>query len=382
MRFLRPAFRCSSMILVGVSLSVAIACVTISKSLSSALGGRASQQSFPSPHNPVGDIFFTDATQGWALVEASDNETVILATVDAGQTWTELCRQIGLYKLCFLNSLQGWASALFWDQDGKTGKLYLMETVDGGKTWKRLSQVGNLSPSGHADFVSDFLFVDRMHGWVIGDRGGDVPVFLETSNGGREFFEPKGVPQNLMALARILSDADGRICVLGSEFILRSLDRGRTWSVALSGVGKTVSRLDPGLLRGGHLFRDGRWVVVGSGARILLSPDFGAHWKAVFESAEIHDLIDVSFSDEQFGCAVGGSTLLACTDNGGNSWTVSKVLPESPGEKPFLANSFKRIVLLANGSGWVISQGGYLYETADAGRHWQEVRIINKSKAD
>jgi len=62
--------------------------------------------------------------------------------------------------------------------------------------------------------------------------------------------------------------------------------------------------------------------------------------------------------------AVGASTILYCTSDGGRHWIPCRVFaPVTSAERINVDNSFKRILVLILHRGWVLSEGGWLFQT-------------------
>ena len=137
------------------------------------------QQVLPSSEGSisfVADVFFLNNNQGWALElleqpEADRRDTLILATVDGGHTWTVQFSEddIGWLGFVFIRDpnneqVRGWAVGF----DGT-----IRTTSNGGVTWE--PQTSDVS----ADLWS-LTFVTPNQGWVVGSNG----TILVTSNGG------------------------------------------------------------------------------------------------------------------------------------------------------------------------------------------------------
>jgi photosystem II stability/assembly factor-like uncharacterized protein len=329
----------------------------------------AGQYAYPLVQNPVNDIFFLDGKHGWISGERGLNHPVLYRTEDGGDTWTELPDDPGIYKLFFLSASQGWALVVDWPRHDAV-RYSLYETRDGGKSWSRLSTILQSAP-GRPDMISDFLFVDSEHGWFVGEAGGGIGIALYSSDGGRSVHPVQGLAGK-ESLSSLFALGKRRLWAFGNEIIFASEDGGMTWhpqsehspshsgAVAASGEG---------------------WAVGGDGAAaVLTTKDFGEHWVASFKSDEAGWLESASFWDELHGCAVGASTVLCCTDDGGKTWTTRRVLPKAtdPTAEAMginVDNIFTKIRMLNSKRGWVVSDGGALFETDDGGASWREVDL-------
>jgi photosystem II stability/assembly factor-like uncharacterized protein len=53
--------------------------------------------------------------------------------------------------------------------------------------------------------------------------------------------------------------------------------------------------------------------------------------------------------------------------------------PKPTGNGPFNPGIYMKIVLLPNGMGWVLTEGGYVYQTTDSGQTWAERDLTTNS---
>jgi photosystem II stability/assembly factor-like uncharacterized protein len=320
--------------------------------------------------SPVVDIFFLDGKHGWASGGRGQDHPVLYRTEDGGDTWTELPDAPGIYKLFFLSPSEGWALVGDWPRIDAI-RLSLYRTTDGGKTWSRLSTIVPPTP-GHSDDITDFLFTDSEHGWFVGEGGMGIGIALRTTDGGRSVHPVQGLSGN-EALNGLFALGKRRLWAFGSGRIFASEDGGRTWH----------SQFDNSFvgLNSGAVAENGNgWAVGGTGAVVLTTNDFGEHWVASLQSDPVGWLESISFWDEQHGCAVGWSTVLYCTEDGGETWTKRRVLPKAIDPKAEAAginvdNDFSKIRMLNSSRGWVISEGGALFQTDDGGASWREVDL-------
>jgi photosystem II stability/assembly factor-like uncharacterized protein len=340
----------------------------------------------PSPPDITLDVFFLNAKQGWALVghfgEAPIN---VLMTDDGGMHWQKVATTRGIGKVFFLNATQGWAlSVVPGKQKGpQTANMYLSGTTDGGKTWRNLSQIAIYgSPDGRGKpregLPLDLLFIDSMHGWVVGQGYAGDGMFLKTDDGGKSLSEMPGGLGSDEPVYRIVSDFRGHICVLGKNTILASLDSGKNWRPERPEDNEGYG------LWAGWMFPEGHWLATGINLAILSTSDYGAHWKlsenSLGESSKgSHVLYDVSFYDHLHGCAVLDWSMLVCTADGGQSWSVRTVPRKTSGPASFDLDNFRRIVLLPSGNGWLVSDGGWLYQTKDFGQTWTAFDLLQSA---
>jgi photosystem II stability/assembly factor-like uncharacterized protein len=343
----------------------------------SSLGGRATlaQYSYPLAKDPVADIFFLDSRQGW-IVGSENNSAVLYHTVDGGESWSRFGSQPSSYKLFFLNAVHGWALTVDWPQPD-TPLTALNETKDGGHTWSRNSIVISAKTNA-SDMILDFLFLDDTRGWLVGQGGLGSGLAFETTDGGQSIHPVDQIPKGDSILQRLYARGKDKIWIFGTNSITASFDGGRTWQSQLDTAKAPKALSYVGLHSGVILNTGAGWATGGgAGATILATKDFGRTWAISLESAEGNWLDDISFWDPSHGCAVGASTILYCTVDGGRSWTSSRVLPKAVDRVAVthglnVDNSFKRILLLNSRRGWVLSESGFLFQTDDGGSTWHQ----------
>jgi photosystem II stability/assembly factor-like uncharacterized protein len=219
------------------------------------------------------------------------------------------------------------------------------------------------------------VFVDTMHGLVLGPGSPPVQLapLLETTDGGKSFSDANYIGERSQWLDKILTPApEGNILAVGNEVIIGTANKGATWQLLVT---------DPGNHSGGWLFPRGHWLVVGRGrgGKIVSTHDFGSNWAVVADLPQPNSLFDVSFSDSDHGCAIGGPQFLLCTSDGGETWVDRETLPKFTGDAPSASTLYLRIVLLRGGMGWILSNGGYLYQTKDGGETWEEMDLLKAS---
>ncbi len=125
--------------------------------------------------NMYSAIQFIDEATGWvAGVRVSPTTqsqfALIQKTVDGGQNWTTQAtgKEDILEDIFFLDASMGWAV-------GENGVI--LHTNDGGETWKEQA-------SGTQETLRSVGFADEKNGWAVGGDFG-VGAILQTSDGGK-----------------------------------------------------------------------------------------------------------------------------------------------------------------------------------------------------
>ena len=219
-------------------------------------GGKSYRQARSVPVNVLlTDVSFIDDKRG----HASGHDGVVLATGDAGETWSLLRHDAGksgpLMSVWFATPELGFAVGRFGEA---------IRTLDGGKTWTPM-KVGQgdaadrhlykafPGPAGSVMITAESGLVYRS------DDQGATWAGASTGNKG--------------SLWTGLTLKDGSVVVAGMRgHFYRSADGGRTWRKI--DVGSTAS------LTGMAQMSDGRLLVVGMNGTVVESADGGVHVKA------------------------------------------------------------------------------------------------------
>jgi photosystem II stability/assembly factor-like uncharacterized protein len=277
-----------------------------------------------SPSSAVGEAFETatmlNAQRGWAI----SHEGHVFTTDTGGAKWTKISELKDFTcanQMVFLNEKDGWIreclmiwrtrdGGVTWQEmlsvvtpgvlgqptgmfafdantiivSGSEGQFY--STQDGGVTWKINSPVG-----GDRIDYSDVWFVDRKHGWLVGNQ---IIVAGESSR------------------ALVLETADG----------------GESWKLASAPADVFPSSVcfvgNDGWLAGA------RRIVNGDSVRLegvlLHTVDGGNSWEQVELGPDEPYLNDVRFVDQERGWLVGRDSLYRTGDSG-KTWTRVLSLP-------------------------------------------------------
>lgn len=192
-------------------------------------------------------VDFVDARRGWAV----GHDEVILATADAGETWTQ---QFAAPKdqRPFLGVLMlGEASGI---AVGAYGAYF--ETGDGGTTWKPRKV---LEEDRHLNAI---VRVAKERLLIVGEAG----TILASDDAGKTWIAVASPYKG--SLFGALVARDGAVVIFGLRgHIYRSVDAGRTW--------KPVDNASAATLMGGTRLPDGTLVIVGAAGTALVSRDDG-----------------------------------------------------------------------------------------------------------
>lgn len=166
--------------------------VTTNRRLLVTRDGGVSWAPVPAPC-PLGIHSFINAQTGWILCSAAGGGAGmepkrLFRTDDGGRTWRLVAETAPLGEpegsipfssyasdLFFLNERNGWLS---------TAKGEILFTRDDGRSWARLTSLGDLSE------MRDLRFFSRQNGVVIlTERHKDFSTLMATSDGGRTWYE-------------------------------------------------------------------------------------------------------------------------------------------------------------------------------------------------
>ena len=85
----------------------------------------------------------------------------------------------------------------------------------------------------------------------------------------------------------------------------------------------------------------------------------------------------ISFLNADRGCAVGNSSFIYCTSDGGETWSKAKAFPPYPSGSPYIS----QLLLFPSGIGWA-AVDGKLYKTEDSAKSFREVLTSGHGEAD
>jgi photosystem II stability/assembly factor-like uncharacterized protein len=134
-----------------------------------------------------GSVDFLDSNNGWFL------GSKVSRTADGGRTWQHFAiptsfipvnpNYYSFNDIYFINSTHGWIVAGINEGNLPSGKEHglILTTNDGGENWNLLSHFEDR-------FLWSVFFLNENVGWVAGLDG----TFLNTADGGKTWFDPKG----------------------------------------------------------------------------------------------------------------------------------------------------------------------------------------------
>ena len=277
-------------------------------------------------------ITFTDQNNGWAV----GRDNLILHTSDGGMHWEkqpvpddtiiDVDRHYfdsTLYDVCFISKDSGWA----------VGSKSLLQTIDGGKSWKHYKTAIN-------SFLGGIFFINHRKGWVAGSEG----KILFTQDGGTTWMEQINSLGSLttewFSDIYFSDELNGwAVGGFGNPSLFYTKDGGRNWYKGdVSGTnGEIISVYFANNKLG--------WVGTDDG-KILCSKDGGNTWVTQYNGSGW--ILDISFTDNQTGWAIGQGGTILYTNNGGITWEIQT----SP------VNVDLRGMFIGFGKMWIVGMDG------------------------
>jgi photosystem II stability/assembly factor-like uncharacterized protein len=286
---------------------------------------------FISTHYDLEDVFFSDASHGWAVGRYSDTPQltgqVILHTEDGGQHWAAQHRKappldalssvFGLNAAQFVDAQTGWAVGTSEQQHDA-----ILHTSDGGQNWTEQGQ--ELYAAQECEFFG-LHFLDAQEGWALSSSRfvGDTILLAHTVDGGQTWqWVDSGIEGDVAATSGLVQ-GDARFCdalhgwaVGGLGVVIHTADGGTTWSrqqLDCGGPDCTASLFALDVLD----CMEG-WI---AGEGLYHTTDGGAVWDAMDVSAD-GDLYDVQLVDADHAWLAGDGGAILYTEDGGTSWRV------------------------------------------------------------
>lgn len=246
-----------------------------------------------------------------------------------------------LTNVQFVDAFTGWTVGI---------RNTILHTIDGGDNW--YPQVSPVSSN-----YNDVHFVDSLNGWAVGS-GGKV---VHTSDGGNTWSaQSSGTSQYINGVFFV--DANTGWFVGGKypgftspyQFIYKTDNGGISWQRQLYRANKTpLTKL---------VFVDKQvgWAV-GETSSILHTTNGGASWSEQ-SSGTTQQLYGIHFISNQTGWIVGRSGTVLYTTNAGETW----IAKDTGSSETFSAVSFAD-----SQTGWIVGNNGVVLQTQDGGSSWQ-----------
>jgi photosystem II stability/assembly factor-like uncharacterized protein len=297
--------------------------------------------------NDISGVWFTDKASGWAVGDAG----TILHTTDGGSTWQVQASHTSanLYAVQFVDAKNGWVV-------GDHGLI--LHTSNGGKTWKL-----QRSRAGSAFFAVSFI--DGKTGLAVGDNG----LVAKTTNGGK-VWRIKNPLTNVGLYGVAFVDKDHAWAVGDEGTIVASIDGGKSWKAQYPQVAvvpdaqasrtrATPRRYYPNLY--GVWFTSPKvGFAVGESSNLVVTHNGGKSW-SIYDIGTASTLYSVRFANAKVGWAVGTGGQILRTLNGGRSWRR---------QTSRTTLTLLSVACASTARAWVAGQGGTLRRTVNGGGAW------------
>src|SRR5215813_1148379 len=293
-------------------------------------------------------VYFLNQNRGWAV----GSKGMMLITGDGGMTWARRTDVTGdvIRDIYFSDAQNGWlvVERNEYELERKDEpRSYLMRTNDGGSIWKRIDIKG---VDINAVLVRT-IFSSGAHGWAFGEEG----AIYRTVDGAVSWTKLSSPTNRLLLGGAFVDDQVGWLVGAGAT-IIQTSDGGDTWTRArFPQTSATPIRFSATSFPNNRL----GWAV-GSEGSVYRTINGGLSWQQQ-NSGVTADLLDVKFLDTVEGWAVGNEGTIIYTNDGGLNWTTQRSGTVHPLERIFFADRTH---------GWAVGFGGTVvnYVRAEAPR--------------
>lgn len=285
----------------------------------------------------IAAFHFPAATVGYLLLKNGE----ILATSDAGETWTKKTAAPGS------KSVGGAADvADIWFTSASEGVIsvggQVFRTTDGASSWTPVADSGTAG-------LYVFDFTSATHGVAVGNAS----ATMITADGGATWSMHASLAssENL----RALSCANVNNCLAAtadSQRILNSTDGGVTWTAVTAATAK---------LSGVGLVNPNRGIAVGELGTIVSTDDTGATWSQI-NGGVAGEYSRISAASPNNAVITGKNGALARSTDGGRSWRPVNVSTSAE----VLDAAFVGVA-----RGYVLDSLGAVLRTDNAGSSWR-----------
>ncbi len=181
------------------------------------------------------------------------------------------------------------------------------------------------------------------------------------ADGGRDILYAEHMPLATHSLLLDITRADGTLVAVGERGHVILSNDGEHWKqadvVPTRSTLTTVFSLGQRLWAGGH------------DAVIITSADGGNTWtRQFFDPGREQAVMDILFTDENHGVAIGSYGLYLHTSDGGRTWKDGAVDPENT----YHLNGMLRF---ADGRRMIAGEAGYSYRSFDDGQSWEALSL-------
>jgi photosystem II stability/assembly factor-like uncharacterized protein len=309
----------------------------------------------------VQDVYFSDPSNGWALVSTS-SQAKVLHTTDGGNTWT-----VGLsHTTGDLEAMDFYSANKGICVGGGLGKLDFYYTTD-GITWS--SGLAPTIPPGYTRTDARCVYMTSetiayVSGWGSRAAGLQPSLQLKTTDGGATWIYQEQLEVNrtyVNLYGNYFKDELNGLTVGGGSYegtvVVRTTDGGTNWLLINAPFGFSAKSI--------YGIGNKVWVVGGGGA-ILYSSDFGDTWQLI-SKIPISSLYSFSFFNGSSAVTGGYNGLFILTTDGGINWTAKYAAANN------VCPNIQDIQFLDNNIGYAARNNRMVSKTTDGGDTWTAV---------
>lgn len=275
-------------------------------------------------------INFSDPKNGYI---GGTNGT-FLVSKDGGENWSQADKFTNdtINRIFFTDNNNGW---LLCQRDtyslGSDAPSYLLQTTDGGKTFKRVE-----FESTKREKIADIFFSKYGIGFAVGESG---TIFSMRDD--RTMWKKQTAPTRYLLGAGIFQSNTKAVIVGGGGNIFFSEDSGYSWNNA------AINNTPKSRLNSVFFLTDKTGWTVGKDGKIFQTINGGKTWREQ-TSGVTGNLNDITFLDTREGYAVGDNGIILFSNTAGNSWKAIESRT---------AHNLEKIYFNGN-IGWAIGYGG------------------------
>jgi photosystem II stability/assembly factor-like uncharacterized protein len=309
------------------------------------------------------------STVSQTIAWASGTHGTYLLTTDAGRNWTP-AQVPDAAALDFRAVVAFSASEAFLMSAGPGDQSRIYHTTDAGEHWQL--QFTNTNPKG---FFDSMVFWDPTHGIVLGDPIPDETGKLKfelliTTDGqtwtpippdqlppaieGEGAFAASNSCLAILSSTTVIANSQSSVIPSAPTLVTPSEARDLGFASATNGAGPHSTTLTLPWKSGARALHQSSekeagsapdpniWFATGGrAARVFHSPDRGQTWQVfdtpIFHGPDSAGIFSIVFRDPTHGVIAGGDYKhpdqdgpnLAFTNDGGKTWTLSQIFPQS-----------------------------------------------------
>ena len=263
------------------------------------------------------DTFFANGQTGWIIQIRGE----VFKTTDGGKNWQLLYTNAGMSmrSIGFADESRGWLGAL-------PSNTLLMQTEDGGTTWREITNLPEPKPLGICGISVVNRNVMYGSGWFQDD-----PRVIKTSDGGQTWqtFDMRPYASGLVDCYFFHADsgfvvgaADGTELQNRVVVVLFTADGGKTWSVRHQGTrrGELGWKISFPSRQVGYVSIE---AFTPGPVYILKTTNGGVTWQDVRFRDTLLDEQGIGFVNENVGWVGGWGNPTYATIDGGNTWQLA-----------------------------------------------------------